>query len=329
MKFKFRFADQIVGFFVIFALVSVCFVIIMLGRSQRWFAKDVEYFTVLSSANGLSLNMPVQYKGFSIGSIKSFYLSDDDNVEVRFQIHEEYRDRARQGSVVDMQVSPIGLGNSFIFHSGKGDVLDEGVFIPVVGSREAREFSRQGLSDAPRHDDSITSIVTQVSTLLESLNRIAMELSIALGRGSDRSQIGKIVGSVQKTLSEVEDLPVSVDRLIENINRDIGSILSNLNDITGELNKPDGFLYSVLDPEKEVYVSLTKSLASLSGLLDNLDKATAFLPGELVGIITELRGTLRVAEDTLTALTNNPLLRGGVPSRPEETGSTGTRGISF
>ena len=60
MKFKIRFADQIVGFFVIVCLVSLAFVIVMLGRSQRWFAKDYTFIKVLPSAVGLGKNMPVQ-----------------------------------------------------------------------------------------------------------------------------------------------------------------------------------------------------------------------------------------------------------------------------
>ena len=78
MKFKIRFADQIVGLFLILSLVSVVFIIIMLGRSQRWFAKDYAFNTVLLSATGLSKNMPVQYKGFTIGNVKNFYLNGDD-----------------------------------------------------------------------------------------------------------------------------------------------------------------------------------------------------------------------------------------------------------
>ena len=44
MKFKIRFADQIVGFFVLAAIVAVAVVLILIGVNQRWFAKNY-YFT--------------------------------------------------------------------------------------------------------------------------------------------------------------------------------------------------------------------------------------------------------------------------------------------
>jgi phospholipid/cholesterol/gamma-HCH transport system substrate-binding protein len=44
----------------------------------------------------------------------------------------------------------------------------------------------------------------------------------------------------------------------------------------------------------------------------------------------DLRVTMKSAEDVLTALTNNPLLKGGVPERAESLNSgTNPRGIQF
>ena len=123
MKFKIRFADQIVGFFIVLSLVSLAFVIVMLGKSQRWFVKDVSFSTILQSAGGLSKNMAVQYRGFTIGNIKNFYLNDNDEVEVIFSIYKEYKDKVKKGSIVEMMISPVGLGNQFLFHAGRGDPL--------------------------------------------------------------------------------------------------------------------------------------------------------------------------------------------------------------
>ena len=338
MKFKIRFIDQIVGFFIILSLVCIALVVIMLGRSQRWLAKDISFVTALPSATGLSKNLAIQYRGFTIGNIKSFQLREDDYVEVIFTIHEEYRDRVRKGSLVEMLISPIGLCNQFLFHPGKGELLDEGAFIPVSGSAQARELVRQGLAVEPQHDDSINLIMSRAMDILNDASGLIANLNEAIGAGSDETEIGLIVGSVQKTMQMVEHIPQTVDlavvtvvKLIENVQTDLNSILANLNGISAELNDPDNLLYSVLDTEKDVYINLIKSLNSVSGILYNLDRTTAFIPGQLpqvAALITDLRLTLRQVEDVMTALTNNPLLRGGIPERPETHG-IGPRGISF
>lgn len=327
MKFKIRYADQIVGVFIVLSLVSLVLVIVLLGRSQRWLAKDVSYYTVLPSAGGLSKNMAIQYKGFVIGNVKSFHLKDDDDVEVIFIIHEEYCDRVKQGSLVEVMVSPIpAFGSQFLFHAGRGEPLAEGSLVPVVGSREARELIRQRLAVEPYHDDSITLLMNRASSVLEDLDRTLVQLNIAIGPGSDRSEIGKIIRSVGKTLAGAEDLPKTIDEILA----ELKPVLANIKDITDEVNNPSGLLYKVLDTNEAVYTNLVSSLGSISSILDNLDMTAASQFPQIAGLISELRVTIKSAEDVLVALTNNPLLRKGIPDKVEtQSGGTGPRDIQF
>jgi len=333
MKFKIRYADQIVGFFIVLSIISLVFVVVMLGQSQRWFAKDVSFATILPSAGGLSKNMSILYRGFTIGNIKTFYLTDNDDVEVIFMIHEGYQDRVKQGSMVQMLISPVGLGNQFLFHSGRGEMLPEGSFIPVVGSAQARELIRQGLAVEPHQDDSISVLVSRVNSILGDVEE-------ALGHGSESTEIGKIINSLQKTLAGAESLPGTIDHTVNDLSMtvkkllaELDPILANITDLTNELNNPDGLIYTVLDTDKDVYQDLVKSLDSLSSILASLDQVAAFLPGQLphlAGIILELRVTMKAAEDVLIALTNNPLLRGGIPKKLEsQGGGTSPRNIRF
>jgi len=340
VKFKIRFADQIVGFFVVLSLVSVVVVIVLLGRSQRWFAKDLSFHTILPTAGGVSKNMDVQYRGFTIGKIKNFYLTDEDDVEVVFTIQDEYKDRVRKGSLVEMMISPVNLGNQFLFHAGKGEMLAENTLIPAVGSDEAKQLVTQGLAEEPRHDDSISLLMSRASSILDDVGRIVTQVNEALGPGSDATNIGKIMGSVQKTMAGAEVLPQTVDRTtaditkqIELLQAELKPILVNISALTTELNNPNGLLYTVLDTNSDVYTNLVKSLRSVSAILDNLDKTAAFIPGQvpqLAGLISDLRVTMKSAQDVLVALTNNPLFRGGIPQKLQtQGGGTSPRDIQF
>ena len=326
MKFKIRFVDQIIGFFIILSLASLVFVIVMLGRSQRWFAKDASYSTILPSAGGLNKNMAIQYRGFTIGNVKNFYLTDTDEVEVIFSIHEEYADRVKSGSLVEMMISPVGLGNQFLFHAGRGNALEAGAFVPAVGSAQARELIRQGLAIDLQHDDSISLLLNRASSVLAQLEE-------AMGVGTDTTEIGKIVGSLQKGTEEFPQLVATVNVLLNDIQRDLSPILVNLNAIITELNDPNNLLYTVLDTDEAVYINLVKSLKSLSGVLENLDKTVAFVPSQLPqisGLLMDLRVTIKTAEDVLIALTNNPLLRRGIPNKPDsQPAGTSPREIRF
>ncbi|MDR2619199.1 MAG: MlaD family protein [Treponema sp.] len=355
MKFRIRFADQIVGVFIILALVSLVFVIIMLGKSQRWFSKDFSFHTEFPSAAGLNPNMAVLYRGFTIGNIKSYRLTGNDQVEVVFFIYEEYLDRVKKGSMVEVMVSPVGLGNQFLFHAGKGEeLLENNDFIPAVSSPEGRQLIIQGLADEPRHDDSISLLLNRASSILDAANRTLFAVNEALLVGTDATEIGRIVQRVDRTMAGVETIPDTVNKtagaLLSDVDtllayigdlRDmldselarINPILADINTLSGKFVDPNGLIYSTLDNKGVIYNDLVDSLDSIAGILDNLDRTTAFIPGQLpqlAGVITDLRVTLKTAEDVLVALTNNPLLRRGIPEKVEvQSSGTSPRDVQF
>ncbi|MDR1252787.1 MAG: MlaD family protein [Treponema sp.] len=386
MKFTIRFADQLVGGLIILALAALIFVIFMLGSNQRWFSRDYQFQTYFSSASGLSQNMPVQYKGFTIGRVKSIALSENDEVEVYFTIFDTYIDRVRLGSLVEVLVSPINMGNQFMFYPGNGiDLVQEGTVIPSVNSVEGKELMDRGLAVRPERDDSINNIMNRTGTVLATLNDTLFEVQEAFV-GTDRTRLGRTLGEVElavrglRVMSEKlpEDVEVTMDRIIvtldstvtvlndtlfevqealegtdrtslgrtlgevesaarglrvlaEQLPDDLGvsidtimaqidPILENLNQLSAGIVDPDGTIMSILDSEGDLYTELIASLSAISGILKNLETTTDFIPAQLPQItllLANLQATLKSAQDVLIALTNNPLLKGGIPQRQE------------
>jgi phospholipid/cholesterol/gamma-HCH transport system substrate-binding protein len=352
MKLTIRFADQIVGFFVIIALGALVFVIFMLGSNQRWFARDYHFITYFDSAAGLSNNMAVQYRGFTIGRVKSFDLAKDDRVEVHFYIFDTYISRARSGSLVEMVVGPIPvLGNQFLFHPGRGEEdLAEGDLIPNVNSPEGRAMLRSGLAAIPLRDDNISLILSRAGALLDNVNQVLDQVEDAFA-GTDETVLGRTLGDVEKAVAGVQEITAgipgildsttgSVTRTLENVTgslntvlADLDPILSNLESFSEMLINPEGTVSSILDSEGPVYSNLVSSLESVTGVLENLERTSAYLPlqmPQIAATVNELRTTLEKAQDVLTALTNNPILRNGVPPRVETApAGTSLRDIDF
>jgi len=318
MKFSIRFADQIVGAFIILALAILVFVVFMLGKSQRWFAHDYQYKTYFSSASGLSTNMAIQYKGFTIGHVKKITLTENDNVEVSFTIFEEYSQRVKEGSLVEVQVSPIGLGNSFVFYPGKGsELIPEGMEIPEVNSDKARQIIAAGMVDRPESSDGISNILSQVPVILSDLDTLfkTINVSLAGAEGADELALGQILLNLASTTAGLTP------------------IMANLQAVTDQLSDPSGTVMSVLGSEGSLYASLASAIESLSGIIENLERTSAFVPAQLpqIGVlISDLNGALRTAQDVLTAVANNPLLKGGVPEHRETgPGAASPRDMEF
>jgi phospholipid/cholesterol/gamma-HCH transport system substrate-binding protein len=340
MKFTIRFVDQIVGVFIIIALGALVFVIFMLGSSQRWFSRDYYFRTYFSTAAGLGSNMPVQFKGFTIGHVKSFDLTDDDRVEVRFSIYDTYISRVRQGSLVEILVSPIGLGNQFNFYPGLGlELVNEGDVIPDVNSSEGAAALAGGLAYIPRHEDSITVILNRAGVLLENANVVMLDIDKVLAQvggafeGSSDTTLGRTMGEVEAAVRSIQVLPENINETLNTLTAQIRPIIDNLNEVSEKLNASDGTVTAVLDSRGPVYTNLVRSLNSVSGTLSNLEKASAFLPAQLpqlAVLISDLRNAVKTAEDVLVALTNNPLLKRGIPQNAEtRSGGTNIRDIDF
>ena len=288
MKFRIRYADKLVGLLIIFALVSLIFVIFMLGRTQRWFSVNHTYKTYAASALGLSQNMAVNCRGIPIGNVKSFDLTEDNRIEVIFTIQDEHKDRVREGSLVEISVSPIGFGSQFIFYPGLGGELEEGSLVPMRDSPEARSYIMRGLTYIPSHDDPVASIVDQARTVLSSL---------------------------QSTLEGINVPPNTAAATA------LGQTIANIQQVTADL--ADG---NTID-------ALEASLVSLSGILNDLERSTSYIPREMpqiVYLLSEARSALQTANDVLISIRNNPLIRGGVPQHAViDSSGTNPRNIRF
>jgi len=322
MKFSIRFADQIVGTLVILALAILVFVIFMLGKSQRWFTRDLQYKTYFNSASGLSNNMAIQYKGFTIGHVKKIELTEKDTVEVTLSIFEEHAQRVKEGSLVEVSVSPIGLGNSFIFYPGKGNnLIPEGMEIPEKNSDTAKLIIAAGMVDVPEAGDGISSIINNVNTILETI-KVSLNGSEETGDPN-----------LEQIISNVKDITAGLTNLSQTLSDQISPILGNLQTVTDQISDPSGTVMSVLGSEGSLAESLTSAIESLAGIIDNLDKTSAFIPAQLpqVGVlISDLNGALRTAQGVLTSVANNPLLKGGIPEYKETgPGAASPRDMEF
>ena len=69
MKLRMRFADQIVGVFVLLALVGIAVMLVFIGINQRWFARNYHFTSSFKTADGISAGMPIMMKGFAIGKV--------------------------------------------------------------------------------------------------------------------------------------------------------------------------------------------------------------------------------------------------------------------
>ncbi len=296
MKFKIRFADKIVGLFSLAALGGLIALIFSIGAANNWFAKKNNYYTFFDSGSGISLGMDLTYKGFSIGKVDSITL-EGSMVRVNYYVLGEYADYVKENSLVELNVSPIGLGSSFVFYPGNSSrLLESEREIYRIDSDAGKRIIEENKISIQHQDDSIAALMNKVSVLLDNVNRLLGNVNDALdGSGEKNTPVKKIVSELSHTLAELD----SVLKILES---------------------PEGGVPKLLGPQiSENLVTILDNLSAVSG---SADKLAANAVSELDAALSQINVVLVQVQDVLTGVKNNPLIRGGVPDRSAESSAT-------
>ena len=284
MKLRVRFAEQVVGVFVLLAIIGVVAILVFIGINQRWFARNYYFTSRFASGDGLAVGMPITLKGFEIGKITRITLNERNLVDVTFSVQDTYYDRVHRNSVLELTSSPIGLGVSLKFHVGKdrGPPLPEMSYIPSLDSKQGREAVEQGLVDIPKGEDVIGSVIAKLNPILDETRSTIVEMrgvatTLNLALGGKGGPMGEMVVGLSATPGKVnkavDDVTVKVDTLLDRLtvvsgnlqditektkdvigdfSTNLDAISQNVKDMTGDLKNTQGLAKRLLDPKGSI-----------------------------------------------------------------------------
>lgn len=350
MRFRIKHADKLVGLFVVVAALFFALGIVLLGSNQRWFAQDIGFETRFQSAAGASPGTAIMMRGFQVGKVVSVKLNDDNEVDGKIVIYREYYPKVKENSILELVTSPIGLGTQLLFHPGKGEALAAaGSFLPLAGTEAGQDLIDQGLVDIPTKDDTITRLLSGLNPLIENagktivtINRTITELNRAIA-GQSSGPLGSIVTDASHAVSSADAMVASLSSQAKELLSTVDAIANNLEKTSEAISDPTGLVprlldakgsvKTILDDDNKLYNSISGSVAELQKTLKNIQSISDSLSGEMPSIamtIDEGRAAIKQAQDVLTGLRNNPLLKGGIPARVDlESGSQSMREGEF
>ncbi|MFP4372763.1 MAG: MlaD family protein [Spirochaetaceae bacterium] len=334
MRFRIRFASQIVGAFLLIAIGLFVFILISMGANQRWFAKNYYYYSTFASARGLLVGMPIEFKGFEIGEITDIELTGDNDVRTTFYIEDRYIDKVHENSILQLVTNPLGLGGGLLFHQGRTetDPIPEYSYIPSWNTKEARYLVERNEVIVPRDQDPINEILAQLTPILENANRVLLSLDTAMVQisgtlsGDTEGPMSDILREADTALVQLEEVLTNVDTITENLAVASGE----MRDPTGlatRLIDPKGSIETFLDDENAVYHEIEEILEGINDSVAQLEEISRFANDstpQLAGLLEEGRDTLSSGQDVLEGLKNNPLLRGGIPQQVNQPDTFGS-----
>ena len=344
MKFRIRYTEQIVGGFILLALATLALILVLMGINQRWFAKDYSFYSRFESGEGLKPGMDITLKGFSVGAVDRVELDDDNAVTIRFHIFDTYYAKVKKNSVLELYISPIGLGSGLVLHPGRtiagspADlVIPENSFIPSTDFEEGRKLMEAGLVEVPASEDPVTKILGSVESVLGNLDSALSSINVfmaSLRSGIEGTGEGSLSGFFAKTESFATTLDSTMDTVsnrLERILTDLTSVTTNLKSTSVEFADPTGLITKLLDPKG----SFARLLDDNELLFGNIDQILSDIK-ETAGQIREFsefvndtspkinvlledgREAVKKAKNVLEGISNNPLIRGGITKEREQ-----------
>jgi len=359
MKLRYRFANQVVGLFVVLAVALTVALIILMGANQRWFRKNYEYYARFDSAKDVSVGMAITFRGFTIGRVNDITLTEANQVNVIFTIQEEYLDRVTADSLIQVVTNPLG-GGEILFHQGREatDPIPEGSQIPIYDSKQGVRLREENRVIILRDADPIAQALGQIDPILANVDRVLLgvgdladELRLTLQGESDGPVSGALTG-IEDAVDDLQATVVRVNTLIDDTARQVDGLLTDVQVIASDLQRtsaaladptglvttlldPKGSIASILDDDNEIFVEIqsifTSVQASIDDLNESLDQVARFTDylntaqPQISSLLEEGRQTLTSGQEVLEGLRNNPLLRGGIPEPREQ--PTTFRGI--
>ena len=330
MKFRIKYADQIVGTLSLLAIASLIFILFLIGSKQKWFVPKHPYYTIVNSASNVSEGMAIQYKGFGIGKVTTIELDEKDQVVVNFYISDEYIDRITEGSILELVVNPIGLGSSLIFHQGiSSTVIDDDSLIPEKASDEGKKNIASHRVIITDQADSITAVFNSVAELINNVNSLVTDLNGILDGSQTESPLSETISEINTILNQVSmflagDDSVPLSKIVDSLNVPINKLNKILTDVNGVVNQfqdTQGLIPKLLESEGAIdslFTSLNQTITDINTISSSLGNN---MP-QITVILTQVQTLIKQVQDVVVALKNNPLIKGNATERAEQTSAT-------
>jgi phospholipid/cholesterol/gamma-HCH transport system substrate-binding protein len=280
--------EKVVGTFVISVFVLLLTMVVLVGRGQDWFRKNVIYYTTFGESYNLDINSPVKLFNADIGKVKKINLVGD-RVEVTLAIYEEFAYRIRKDSTASVDgISYIGKKYISIKPgTDKADPIGEKGFIPSVENKSIGDILKE--FEIEKTAKMVIKAVQDLAEITEKMKDPNGPLFTALG-------------SINRSLSEVE---LRIGKIMDNVALSTSKVPHAVDQAQGDLEKVH-----------EIGEALLVNIKDLKKIIANVEKGSKDIPPVTSSVksgVTEIRSAVENIDEVVKALQKNVLIRSNIP----------------
>jgi len=260
--FKFRYVNELVGAFVLLAVLLLLAGIVVTGRVQGWFEPTYEIRTIFpeQGSMGLRPGAEVRVLDAPVGVVKSIEPREDGELEGVFQIRGRFFQYIRDDSVAIVKLTFGLAGDAYVeITRGRGEPIPEaGAYITITQDtaildiaeellEEVRAVTVPAIEQLQLAMEEYTGLAADlrdpdgpVQEMLASLNSIAKGLEAGEGAAGKllrdpevAADVERIVFSIQYTVDHVNEILEQVAIAAAELPQITGRLKGEMEDIPG------------------------------------------------------------------------------------------------
>ena len=273
------------GFLIVSSLVILIWGINYL-KGMDLFKKSSNYYVIYSKIDGLLNSSAVNINGYQVGQVTNIEFMSDYSGRLIVTLSLEGNFKIGKGSTARIVSSDIMGTKSIkmeIAHSGDYYISED--TIPGTIEEDLKEqVSMQVLPLKKKAEELIASLDSALTVVTYVFNQ------------RTRQNLTESFENINRTVANIESASAELNRIITN--GKIGSIMSNVDSITGTLERNSGQVTNII-----------KNLSSLSDSLSKLNISPIFdeISESVAGVNTIIQ-KLNSTESTAGLLINDPVL---------------------
>lgn len=227
-----------VGIFLTIGIFLILASIFFLGADKALFTSYVRVHAHFEQVQGLAVGSVVSLSGVTVGNVESItFLPEENTLNVQMKINEDFIDRVRQGSQVEIRTQGA-LGDKFIFiipgdpraeHIKEGDVLKVAKATDLLGIVAERGNETSKVFDIINELHKITHTLNannRFARIMDNMETTATHLSQASKESQKFMAQMNSQGSGDKLGKSIDKL----DSILNKIDRGEGSLGALIND---------------------------------------------------------------------------------------------------
>ena len=325
MKLKFKYTERFVITFLVVAMLIMISGLTFVIINKKYFESKAHFKAKLADANGLGLSTPIYFKGFKIGTITDFRLTDENFIEADLEIYKEYRNKIVNNSALWKGLNPVTNASTLEFLQGNEAkfLLPEGSVIPAVDVPEGIKLLAE--NKVKKAGDPLSTLLANLQSFTENLTadsvqnkgaffRTLNNLSIA---SEDMKQISEkvnaLAGSLLKdknpddgTLFRLLNNAADLSEDFKSTSQMLKQTLRRADTLLIAFKNPDSLGVRMIDPTGEKIINpLRQTIAGFNSLIPQLDNFTQYMnsrTSDLSIILDDLKTMLRQAQITFDAI---------------------------